>query len=945
MHSAESLSLISRADFNLVSSRGFIQWLAEGRFSLALTTYHGGGVIMLGCKADNSASMHVAAFVRSMGCWTDSQTMWLVTERAVWRLENDLAAGQVDESGYDRIFVPRVGYSTGEIDAHELMVGADGQPIFVNTAFSCLATVDERHSFRPVWKPPFISRLVPEDRCHLSGLAMAEGKPKYVSMHARSDVADGWRDFRTTGGIVMDVQRDDVFADGLSMPHSPRVVDGRLWLLNSGTGYLGWIDPSSRRFEPVTFLSGYARGMAIHDRYAYVGLSKPRREHAFQGLPLQKNLEKHGAAARCGMQVIDLESGTVVHWLRIESSIEELFDVAVMDGVRQPKALSASSSTHSRQISFVHQGQHQRFSLSGNEELPNPGPRSGQRKPVSVARSKDPSNSAKTLNNLGLTHAQNGNLDEARLCFERAVALDSSHAGAHNNLGNVFREQREFDQAVASYRAALAADPSYSRAYFNLGQALTELGRAAEAAASFSRCLKLDPNNLEAGVALGNALQNQDKWQEAERCFQQALSLAPHSSLAHSSMALFHRQRGDLELAIQFFDRALQLEPQSVEILANKALALSEAGKFDDAMTCCDLALRIDAKNVLALTHNGIVLRNYGKIAEAIDCYDRALEIEPDCVAARLNRAMLLLKSGDFARGWPEYEWRWKQVTVRIPYTSAPLWDGSPLDGRTILLHAEQGKGDIIQFIRYVQLTKQRGGRVIVSADPSAMPLLEMAHGVEQLVSRDDPPPPHDLQAALMSLPACFGTTVETIPADVPYFTPPTLLIEQWRNELKRIDGLKIGIAWQGNPKYPGDRQRSIPLAQFSPLAELSGATLVGLQIGYGTEQQSQVADKFTVVQLAGSDNAHLDFPNTAAIMQGLDLVVTSDTSIAHLAGALARPVWVALPLACDWRWMTHRDDTPWYPNMKIFRQRVSGDWFSVFNEMKKNLSTQVSSP
>ncbi len=356
-------SLLSRPDFQVVSSRGFTEWLAGEPLSLALTTYHRGGLIWLGTKPTGEAALHVAAFDRAMGCWTNGQTLWLVTERMLWRLENNLADGQLD-NGYDRVFVPRVGYTTGEIDCHEVAVAGDGRPLFVNTRFSCLATIDERFNFRPVWQPPFISQLTPEDRCHLSGLAIVAGQPKYVTMHAPSDVADGWRDFRDTGGIVMDIETNEVVAAGLSMPHSPRVHDGRLWLLNSGTGYLGYIDPANGKFEPVTFVPGYARGLAFHGDWAIVGLSKPRREHAFQGLPLEKTLAERGASARCGLCVIDIKSGATVHWLRIESSLEELFDVAALPGFRRPKTLSFTSPAYAQQLTFLQDGKMQRWTLA-----------------------------------------------------------------------------------------------------------------------------------------------------------------------------------------------------------------------------------------------------------------------------------------------------------------------------------------------------------------------------------------------------------------------------------------------------------------------------------------------------------------------------------------------------------------------------------------------------
>jgi len=917
-------TLITRPDFQLVSSRGFIEWLAASPLSLALTTYHVGGVLMLGSKPGAEASLHVAAFDRSMGISGDGQTIWLVTERMLWRLENDLADGQYDDRGYDRVFVPRVGYTTGEVDGHEVSIDGNGRPVFVNTRFSCLATIDERFSFRPLWRPPFISQLAPEDRCHLSGLAMDNGtgifsgqpsesarvsstdsRPRYVTMHARSDVADGWRDFRFSGGVVMDVETNEVVTDGLSMPHSPRVHAGRLWLLNSGTGHLGFIDPKGRQFEPVTFVPGYARGLAFHQGYAFVGLSKPRREHAFQGLPLEKNLAERGAAPRCGLQVIDLKTGAVLHWARIESSIEELFDVAVLPGVIRPRTLSFTSPTWARQLSFVHEGKLERWTVVPEHNVEsNEHVQEGDRHDMMAPR-RTPQNTAKALNNLGLSHAEHGSLDDARQCFEQAVSLDPNHAGAQNNLGNVLRQQDQLAQAIDCYRRALAADPNYPRAYFNLGQTLALLGRPIEAAASFARVLRVEPQNVEAGIALGMALKDQDKLDEAERCFLQVLELEPQSSAAYNGLGLVHKERGDLERALECYETAFRIDPQAAAALANQ----------------------------------GLVLGEYGRMDEALACYDRALQIDPECVAAHHNRSMLRLKAGDFERGWTEYEWRWKQPRVRRPHTDAPLWDGSPLEGLTILLHAEQGKGDTIQFARYAAMIQERGGRVIVSAEPSMLPLLRMARGVDQLVSRDDSPPLHDVQAALLSLPACFGTTLESVPADVPYLAPSADLCERWKDELKDIGGFKVGIAWQGNPQYPGDKSRSIPLSQFAPLAALDGVTLFSLQQGFGVEQIESLAGEFLVLELGGRGNEKLDFPNTAALACQLDLVVTSDTSIAHLAGALAVPVWVALPLVADWRYLLDREDSPWYPSMRLFRQTTRGDWSTVFCRIAGHLA------
>lgn len=336
--------------FQIVTSRGFTEWLATQRVSLAVSTYHLGAVLLLGLKANGELSMFITPFDRAMGLCAHGSSLWVATKHMLWRLEDSLA-GPTNE-GYDRVYVPRFGHTTGDIDCHDVVVDAAGRTVFVATRFNCLATLDDRLSFATYWRPPFISQLAPEDRCHLNGLALDSGTAKYVTLVARSDVADGWRDHRDQGGMVMDITTNEVIATGLSMPHSPRMHEGKLWLLNAGTGYLGYVDRAIGRFEPVTFLPGYARGLALHGRYAIVGLSKPRREHAFQGLPLDKNLADKGAVPRCGLQIVDLESGAVIHWARIELPIEELYDIVILPGVLRPKALSITGPSLADQLTI-----------------------------------------------------------------------------------------------------------------------------------------------------------------------------------------------------------------------------------------------------------------------------------------------------------------------------------------------------------------------------------------------------------------------------------------------------------------------------------------------------------------------------------------------------------------------------------------------------------------
>jgi len=323
---------------DLMTSRQFKAWMAEQQISLAFTTYQTGKLFLIGLQPNGRLSIFERTFNRCMGLWAAGQTLWMTSLFQLWRFENVLQPGQLHDD-YDRLYVPQVGYTTGDIDIHDTVVDARGRVVFVNSLFSCLATTSETHSFASLWKPPFITKLAAEDRCHLNGLAMKDGRPKYVTAASQTDVTDGWRDRRHDGGCVIDVETNEIVCDGLSMPHSPRLYGEQLWLLDSGTGYLGTVDIGRGSFEPVTFCPGYARGLAIHNDFAMVGLSKCRHNRTFTGLALDDNLAARDAEARCGLHVVDLKTGDAVHWVRMEGIVEELYDVVVLPGVRRPMAL------------------------------------------------------------------------------------------------------------------------------------------------------------------------------------------------------------------------------------------------------------------------------------------------------------------------------------------------------------------------------------------------------------------------------------------------------------------------------------------------------------------------------------------------------------------------------------------------------------------------------
>lgn len=338
--------------FEITTSRQFTSWLAESDASLALTTYQSGKVILIGSNAEaKRLSIFERTLERPMGLAFDGRRLAVATLVQVVTFVNAMEAESATTEGYDATFVPQLAHFTADLDVHDLMFDGGGNLIFVNTLFSCLASVSQTHSFRALWKPPFVSRLAAEDRCHLNGLAMRDGAAAYVTAVAETDLADGWRNHRAGGGIVIDVATSEIVCRGLSMPHSPRLHDGRLWVLNSGTGEIGTVDLQARAFRPVAFCPGYLRGLTFIGPYALIGLSEPRENKTFAGLPLQERLVQAKAEPRCGVYVVDTRSGDVVHWLRIEGVVNELYDVVALPGIKRPSMIGFRSQEIRRVVS------------------------------------------------------------------------------------------------------------------------------------------------------------------------------------------------------------------------------------------------------------------------------------------------------------------------------------------------------------------------------------------------------------------------------------------------------------------------------------------------------------------------------------------------------------------------------------------------------------------
>ncbi len=332
-------------------SRGLAGWLGQNRLSLAITSYQTGRIYLVGSDQQGRVSFFERIFERAMGVVGNAQRIYLGGLYQLWRFENILRPNEVIHGQFDKCYVPRNAQTIGDLDIHELGIRKDGRVVFVNTKYSCLAELSPTHSFKAIWKPKFISKLAPEDRCHLNGLAMVDGEPRYVTAVCKSDSVDGWRERRRDGGVVIDVQTDEIVCEGLSMPHSPRWHNGKLWLLNAGTGQLGWVDFEKKAFVPHAFVPGFARGLSIIGNVAAVGLSKPRNQR-FEGLQLDEELKKRDAEPWCGVQIVSLANGDVTNWIRFDGDITEIFDISFLPNVKHPMMIGLRTNEIRDLITF-----------------------------------------------------------------------------------------------------------------------------------------------------------------------------------------------------------------------------------------------------------------------------------------------------------------------------------------------------------------------------------------------------------------------------------------------------------------------------------------------------------------------------------------------------------------------------------------------------------------
>lgn len=574
------------------------------------------------------------------------------------------------------------------------------------------------------------------------------------------------------------------------------------------------------------------------------------------------------------------------------------------------------------------------------------------------------------LLSLGVILLEIGNQAAAMKLMTQAIAVKPNYTEAHFNLGNVFQVQGRLEEAAISYRRSLELKPDWTEAHFNLARVLQDQGKLEEAANGYRHVLDLRPGWAEAQLNLGSVLEAQELLEDAQASYERALSLRPDWAEAHFNLANALRLRGQLEEAVAGYRRALVLRLERPEVYLNLGNALRALKKTEDAVASYRRALALKPDwdelqsalgEVLAFQGDfeeaeqlfrqlliyrpdwheahinlGYTFEEQGQFASALESYQTALQLDPGSAQAHYNRANVWLLTGNLTQGWAEYEWRWRtSFFASMTRIEGPDWDGyAPLVDRTILLHAEQGLGDTIHFIRYAPLVKALGAEVVVGCHASLKSLLESCPGIDRVVAHDEPAPTFDLHVPLMSLPYLLNTDLESIPSDVPYLHAPDHhhLPEEVQTRLNTT-GLKVGLVWTPGLLAANARKRHCPLEHFEPVLEVEGVSFFSL---YKGERMEELAPYRERVFDVGSQCT--DFADTARAIAQLDLVITVDTAVAHLAGAMGKPTWVLLPFVPDWRWLLEREDSPWYPTARLFRQHRLGEWAPVLEQVAQSL-------
>jgi tetratricopeptide (TPR) repeat protein len=540
----------------------------------------------------------------------------------------------------------------------------------------------------------------------------------------------------------------------------------------------------------------------------------------------------------------------------------------------------------------------------------------------------------------GMALHQAGKLDEARRCYERVLQARPNDPNALHLLGLVCLASHQLHQAAAFVQGALKVLPRSAEAHCSLGRIYQAQKKPDEAIASYRQAVALKPDYLEAICHLATVHEAQGNLDEVIAAYQRALVIKPNFAGVHGNLGNAFLAQGKPDLAIAAYRRALAIDPNIAEFHNSLGIALKTLGRFAEAVIAYRRALALKPDYVEAHSNLGSVLQSLGKFTEALASYERAESIDPNYAEAHYNESLVQLLLGKFSIGWKKYEHRKREARN----FARPEWRGeTSLAGKSILLYAEQGLGDTLQFIRYVPLVAARGATIYLEVQPSLKDLLSPFPRVKATYGKGDALPDFDCCCPLLSLPFVFATRLNSIPVNVPYLDAPAESVKKWRGTLAPVKAPQVGLVWAGNPFHKNDRHRSIPLEQFQVVFDEPAVRFVGLQKLLTPTDGELLARRPEVVNLAPDIK---NFADTAAIIAELDLVITVDTSVAHLAGALGKPTWVLLPLVPDWRWLLDRDDSPWYPGVRLFRQPAMHDWDSVLrrvrSELKKFAATRL---
>lgn len=536
----------------------------------------------------------------------------------------------------------------------------------------------------------------------------------------------------------------------------------------------------------------------------------------------------------------------------------------------------------------------------------------------------------------GTALMQLGRFAEAIEVFRRLVQVRPDLPDVQNNLGVAYQALGDWDRAAVAYQAALNLRGDFDRACFNLGRLAEQRGLFADAENWYRRAAELKPADANYWFHLAGALGKQNKWDEAERVLRQTVEADPENLDHRVNLAYALIQRERLEEAAEIYQHVLARRPDYHEVHSNLAFVRERQGRFDEALAAAQRAIELRPDYAEAFNNLGMILRSLHRLDEACRAFRNALERQPDFALGEFNLGTTLLLAGDYAAGWSGYRQHGRIGGTAAAAPGLPEWDGRPIPGKRLLVYADQGFGDTIQFARFLPLCRdQSEARIVFSCQPPLLGLFAGLAGVDELLGRGTPGPECDIQVALASLPRLLGVTIESAATGGPYLRPPSELRPELADRLRRgpADALRVGLVWQGNRQQTRDVVRSCPLEKLLPLLKSEAATFFSLQ----TEEigRRSIAELHLEERLIDLGVALRDFRETAAVVERLDLVITVDTGTAHLAGALGRPVWTMLCHTPDWRWHLSRRDSPWYPTMRLFRQPRWGDWDSVVAEIQ----------